>query len=89
MQSRGWRDDLVIERGHGFPSTATLPEDMGSILSTHIATNNHLQLQFQGISCPLFSLWAPCIPGTQTYMHIKCTYTKQNKIFNLDMRINE
>ena len=36
-------------------SLAALPEDLGSVLSTHSDTHNHLQLQFQEISCPLLA----------------------------------
>lgn len=31
----------------------TLPEDSGSIPSTHMAVYKHLKLQFQGIQCPI------------------------------------
>lgn len=41
-----------------------LTEDLDSVLSTHMVTHNHLQLQFQG-SEQLFSLHSPQV---YTYM---------------------
>lgn len=32
---------------------ATLPEDLGFILSTHMTAHDHLELQHQVIQCPL------------------------------------
>lgn len=32
---------------------AALPEDTGSVCITHIASHNHLSVQYQGISCSL------------------------------------
>lgn len=36
-------------------STAAHPEDLGSVISTHMAAHESLQLQFQGIRCPLLT----------------------------------
>ena len=33
-----------------------LAEDLGSIPSTHMAVHNHMELQFQGLQCPLLAI---------------------------------
>jgi hypothetical protein len=34
---------------------ADIPEDLGLIANTHMVAHNHLQLQSQGIWCPLLA----------------------------------
>ena len=36
-------------------SLAAFPGDLGLVPSTHMAMNNSLELQFQGIRCPLLA----------------------------------
>jgi hypothetical protein len=47
FRSRGFRTDHVLK------ALVALPEGPGLVPSTHMAAHNHLQLQLQGIQCPL------------------------------------
>jgi hypothetical protein len=40
---------------HWSRALAALPKDPDSVLCTHMVAHNHLQLQFQGIQCPLLA----------------------------------
>lgn len=60
------------EMSHWLRELAALVEDPGLVSSTQMVTHNHLQLQLQGIQCPLLA------SGTHmmhTYMQTKHTCT--------------
>lgn len=59
---------------------AVLPELLGLILRTHVATQNCLELQFQGIRCPLLdSERIKYTSSTWIYIQAKQhTYKMQN-----------
>lgn len=55
---------------------ATLPKDLGSILSSHMASYKHLRLQFQGTQNPLLaSVGIRHAHCTQIRMQIEHSYT--------------
>lgn len=55
---------------------AALVEDPGLVPSTHMTSYNCLKLQFQGISCPLFTLEHQYKCDAHTYLQTKLTHIK-------------
>ena len=62
----GWSDGSVGRK-------VALPDDLGSIPSTHMTAYNGLWLPFQGIKHLFWPLWAQA--------HMQCTDIHENKLF--------